>query len=242
MRPKVVDAGHHSRELQRLTGLDVEENQARRLLNDLAAFGAHHDLGNEEPVDHRHRWLTQVYEPIIAMVPPSCAASWSRPSCSTRSSSTAGTSPSRRGKRSTPSMRPGPTSTACSRRGPRRCSPGTRTPPSCTSYPTTTRSSSRAPIRSDLPLGRGRNGGRRAVRSAAFLDLFLKSGQTPSMPATDDLQHMLRGAGLRVTRPRMAVLDAVHRHPHGDTESFIDAVRRESPRSPTRPSTTPPAP
>jgi len=49
------------------------------------------------------------------------------------------------------------------------------------------------------------------------------------MPATDDLQLMLRGAGLRVTRPRMAVLDAVHRHPHGDTELFIDAVRRELP-------------
>lgn len=67
------------------------------------------------------------------------------------------------------------------------------------------------------------------MRTAAFLDLFQKSDQTPSMPATDDLQHMLRGAGLRVTRPRMAVLDAVHRHPHGDTESFIDAVRRELP-------------
>jgi hypothetical protein len=34
IQPKVVDAGHHARRLIRLTGLDVEENQARRLLND----------------------------------------------------------------------------------------------------------------------------------------------------------------------------------------------------------------
>ena len=45
VQPKVVEANHHARELQRLTGLDVEDNQARRLLNDLAAFTAHHDLG-----------------------------------------------------------------------------------------------------------------------------------------------------------------------------------------------------
>ncbi len=40
---------------------------------------------------------------------------------------------------------------------------------------------------------------------------------------------MLRGADLRVTRPRVAVLDAVHRHPHADTESIIHAVRHELP-------------
>ena len=45
VQPKVVEANHHARDLQRLTGLDVEDNQARRLLNDLAAFTAHHDLG-----------------------------------------------------------------------------------------------------------------------------------------------------------------------------------------------------
>jgi Fe2+ or Zn2+ uptake regulation protein len=49
------------------------------------------------------------------------------------------------------------------------------------------------------------------------------------MPVTDDLQQMLRAARLRVTRPRVAVLGAVHRHPHGDTESIIGAVRRELP-------------
>ena len=36
---------------------------------------------------------------------------------------------------------------------------------------------------------------------------------------------MLRGADLRVTRPRVAVLSAVHAHPHADTPSIIAAVR-----------------
>jgi tRNA A-37 threonylcarbamoyl transferase component Bud32 len=69
MQPKVVEANHHARDLQRLTGLDVEDNQARRLLNDLAAFTAHHDLGGESRAIVAHRWLTTVYEPITAMVP-----------------------------------------------------------------------------------------------------------------------------------------------------------------------------
>src|SRR4051812_12351923 len=38
---------------------------------------------------------------------------------------------------------------------------------------------------------------------------------------------MLRGADLRVTRPRVAVLTAVYDHPHADTHSLIDAVRGE---------------
>jgi Fe2+ or Zn2+ uptake regulation protein len=37
---------------------------------------------------------------------------------------------------------------------------------------------------------------------------------------------MLRGAALRVTRPRIAALSAVHEHPHADTDSIISAVRR----------------
>jgi Fur family transcriptional regulator, stress-responsive regulator len=38
---------------------------------------------------------------------------------------------------------------------------------------------------------------------------------------------MLRGAALRVTRPRVAVLTAVHAHPHADTDLIIGAVRRD---------------
>jgi Fur family transcriptional regulator, stress-responsive regulator len=42
-----------------------------------------------------------------------------------------------------------------------------------------------------------------------------------------DFQQMLRGAALRVTRPRLAVLAAVHDHPHADTDSIIGVVRRD---------------
>jgi Fur family ferric uptake transcriptional regulator len=40
-------------------------------------------------------------------------------------------------------------------------------------------------------------------------------------------EDQLRAAGMRVTRPRMAVLDVVRRHPHADTESIIAAVRTD---------------
>jgi Domain of unknown function (DUF4032)/Lipopolysaccharide kinase (Kdo/WaaP) family len=69
IQPKVVELGHHSRELQSLTGLNVEEAQARRMLNDMASFTAHYDLGREDKAIAANRWLTEIYEPIIAMVP-----------------------------------------------------------------------------------------------------------------------------------------------------------------------------
>ncbi|NLU76727.1 transcriptional repressor [Streptomyces sp. HNM0575] len=47
------------------------------------------------------------------------------------------------------------------------------------------------------------------------------------MPTNSDFERMLRGAALRVTRPRVAVLHAVHVHPHAETESIIGAVREE---------------
>ncbi|MDO3401251.1 Fur family transcriptional regulator [Mycolicibacterium neoaurum] len=47
------------------------------------------------------------------------------------------------------------------------------------------------------------------------------------MATAQDFQQMLRGASLRVTRPRIAVLGAVHRHPHADTDTVIRAVRAE---------------
>ncbi len=70
IQPKVVELGHHSRELQGLTGLNVEEAQARRLLNDLASYTAHFDLGREDRSLVANRWLTQIYEPVIKLVPP----------------------------------------------------------------------------------------------------------------------------------------------------------------------------
>jgi Fe2+ or Zn2+ uptake regulation protein len=44
-----------------------------------------------------------------------------------------------------------------------------------------------------------------------------------------ELQQLLRGAALRVTRPRLAVLNAVHAQPHADTDSILRAARRDLP-------------
>jgi len=48
--------------------------------------------------------------------------------------------------------------------------------------------------------------------------------------AAIDFPAQLREVALRVTRPRVAVLDAVHRHPHADTEAILGVVRRDLPR------------
>ena len=49
------------------------------------------------------------------------------------------------------------------------------------------------------------------------------------MVAARSSRELLQGASLRVTRPRLAVLDAVHQHPHADTDSLIRASRRALP-------------
>ncbi len=69
IQPKVVDAGHHSRRLLRLTGLDVQENQARRLLNDLDAYRAATDRQGEDEEFVAHDWLTNVFERAVRSVP-----------------------------------------------------------------------------------------------------------------------------------------------------------------------------
>ena len=95
IQPKVVDAGHHSRRLLRLTGLDVEENQARRLLNDLDAYRAATDRQSEDEELVAHDWLAErLRARRSAPSRATCAASSSRPRSSTRCSSTAGTCPS----------------------------------------------------------------------------------------------------------------------------------------------------
>ena len=59
------------------------------------------------------------------------------------------------------------------------------------------------------------------------LERFQNLWQTGGVATTSELERMLRGASLRVTRPRMAVLAAVHEHPHADTSSIIAVVRRD---------------
>lgn len=70
VRPKVVDAGHHARRLIRLTGIDAEENQARRLLNAIDEFAARKRAS--KPMDEgrmAHEWLITEFEPTIEACP-----------------------------------------------------------------------------------------------------------------------------------------------------------------------------
>ncbi len=98
--PKVVDAGHHQRQLLRLTGLDTEENQARRLLTDLESWMAtQDDYAPGDPLAARPEVLPTAgcgtsSGPRCAPCRRNCGARWIPPSCTTNSSNTAGTCPS----------------------------------------------------------------------------------------------------------------------------------------------------
>jgi hypothetical protein len=73
LQPQVVEPGHHRRRLLALTGLDVQENQARRLLNDIAGFRAHLEQVEGRSLPESivaYRWLAEVFEPTIAAIPP----------------------------------------------------------------------------------------------------------------------------------------------------------------------------
>ena len=69
IQPKVVDAGHHARRLIRLTGLDVEENQARRLLNDLDEYARDHQRHGADEEVLAHEWQSNIFEPVILSIP-----------------------------------------------------------------------------------------------------------------------------------------------------------------------------
>ena len=67
--PKVVDSGHHSRRLIRLTGLDVGENQARRLLNDLDSYRVKLGYGKDDEELAAHRWVSDRFELVMESIP-----------------------------------------------------------------------------------------------------------------------------------------------------------------------------
>ncbi|HEY8589047.1 MAG TPA: DUF4032 domain-containing protein [Naasia sp.] len=69
IQPKVVDAGHHSRRLLRLTGIDAQENQARRLLNDLDSYRATFGREGHDEEAVAHEWVAQVFEPVVRAIP-----------------------------------------------------------------------------------------------------------------------------------------------------------------------------
>ena len=73
---RVSEPGGNRRELFRLTGLEVQERQARRLLNDIRAYRAYLEQKTGGPVPETvaaHRWLAEVYQPVVDAIPPELA-------------------------------------------------------------------------------------------------------------------------------------------------------------------------
>jgi hypothetical protein len=73
---RVAEPGQNRRELFRLTGLEVQENQARRLLNDIRTFRAWLEQRSGRPVSDTvagHRWLAEVFQPVVDAIPDSLA-------------------------------------------------------------------------------------------------------------------------------------------------------------------------
>ena len=72
LKTRVAESGHDSRKLFLRTGIDAGENQARRLLNDMAGFRAWLEQKQGRPVSEvvaANRWLEEVYDPVIAAIP-----------------------------------------------------------------------------------------------------------------------------------------------------------------------------
>jgi hypothetical protein len=72
LRTRVAESGHFARQLFLRTGIDAGENQARRLLNDIASFRAYLEQKEGHPVSEivaANRWLEEIYDPVIAAIP-----------------------------------------------------------------------------------------------------------------------------------------------------------------------------
>ena len=72
LEPGVVEPGHHRRRLARLTGLSAQENQARRLLADIASFRRALEERGQPFVSETAaagRWLSEIFEPAVAAIP-----------------------------------------------------------------------------------------------------------------------------------------------------------------------------
>ncbi len=72
LRTRIAEPGHHRRQLGMRTGLYVQENQARRLLNDIASFRAYLEQRDGRALPEAavaNRWLSEVYDPVVASIP-----------------------------------------------------------------------------------------------------------------------------------------------------------------------------
>ncbi len=68
----VLEPGRYRRILRQLTGMDVQDNQARRLLNDIHNFGAWLQQEQGRPLPESviaHRWMERSFQPTVAVVP-----------------------------------------------------------------------------------------------------------------------------------------------------------------------------
>jgi len=72
LKTRVAEPGHYRRLLFSRTGLDVQENQARRLWGDMASFRGYLEQKEHRPIAEAiaaNRWLSEVYDPIIEAIP-----------------------------------------------------------------------------------------------------------------------------------------------------------------------------
>ena len=76
VQTRVAEPGQHRREFFRLTGLEVGEQQARRLLNDLRSYRAWLEQRGGRSVTETvagHRWVAEVYQPVVEAIPADLA-------------------------------------------------------------------------------------------------------------------------------------------------------------------------
>ena len=76
VQTQVVEAGHHRRRMLALTGLNMQENQARRILNDLDTYRSRAVMPEtdvDEDTVARH-WVTDIFEPVLEAIPDDLAA------------------------------------------------------------------------------------------------------------------------------------------------------------------------
>jgi hypothetical protein len=73
LKTRVAEPGHYRRLLLARTGLDVQENQARRLWGDMASFRGYLEQKEGRPISEAiaaNRWLAEVFDPVMASIPP----------------------------------------------------------------------------------------------------------------------------------------------------------------------------
>ncbi|MBN9645234.1 DUF4032 domain-containing protein [Corynebacterium mendelii] len=69
IQPKVVDAGHNKRRVRFLTGLDVHEKQAKRILDTMRTWASAKGIDEEPNQELARRWMMEIYEPTVEMIP-----------------------------------------------------------------------------------------------------------------------------------------------------------------------------